>query len=166
MQPGGGQIKEIDMSHDRPRPGKHKSAAVALDFIHSNSNKLVEHARRLVPNEQLHLIHVVSLNGCYSGTTFEPSCMEQEYWLCDAQLKEVGDELGIPLERQTLLVGSIHNLIAEYVEHCEIDLLVLGSASALRERGEKKREDYPIDAIARALYRTRCDLLQVCTEDN
>ena len=134
---------------------RYQSAAIALDFVSDNMDALLRQTLRFVPQEQVHLLHVVRLTGCNEGDGFEASGLEQEYWRCDAQIKSMGQAAGIPPDRQSLLVGPVTERISEFVTHQGVGLLVLGRLD------ENDPGNYPIDVLSGALHSANCDLLIV-----
>ncbi len=134
--------------------GRYNTAAVALDFMHDD-DAMISHALRLVPGDQVHLVHVVRMSGCPEPDEFEASCMEQEYFRCQSQLEEMGNASGIPKERQALLVGPVTERISKYVNTHGIDLLIIGNLTPLNAT------NYPVDVLSGALHSANCDLLVV-----
>ncbi len=132
---------------------RYRSAAIALDFYYNDPEKLFAHAGRLVPVDSIHLLHIVRLDQCHDHRSFDPSCLEQEYWRCDKQLKDTGAALRIPEDRQALMIGSATNQISDYVKREQLDLLILGAIE------EHQSDLYPIDVISGALHSVNTDLL-------
>ncbi len=135
---------------------RYTTGDVAIEFKEDVNDSIIARAQRLIANDGLYLVHVVSLEACHTDHGFEPACMEQEYWRCEEQLRAVGNRFDIPPQRQVLIVGSIQEQIANFIERAKIELLILGATN-------DEDIEYPIDVICGALLRTHCDLLTVRT---
>ena len=111
---------------------KYKNILVAVELDPKSDSLILAKARELKDHYQasLTLIHVVEHLSNYGAAYGVSAGIDIEEILvneAEALIRKLGDQLGVPAERQLIIVGPAAQMIIEEAKQKRNDLVVIGS---------------------------------------
>lgn len=138
---------------------------LAVDFY--DNDKRVQTRARLIAEQnhaQLSLVHVVEnlpiTDAAYGPIPFDVDMTQEWMEASKARLKTLGDELGVPEDRQYLEMGSAKMEIVRVADENAVDLIVVGS------HGRHGLALLLGSTANGVLHHAQCDVLAVRLQDD
>lgn len=145
---------------------RYQNILLAIDFS-ENGHYVAQRAKQLADqfNANLHIIHVLD-NIPMPDTPYGmvlPLDQDSSYDLLEAEknkLKQISDQLNIPLARRWMIWGEPQQEIARFAAKKRIDLIVVGS------HGRHGLSALMGSTAKGILYRADCDVLAIHLKEN
>jgi len=140
----------------------YKKVLMAVDF-HSDNTEIIEKGKTIAADNKadLYLIHVdepIAVAYAADGFSFNDQIVSLQASIrkeAQQRMIQVGEQLGVPAERQIVKEGSPAREIHEAVEEFGIDLIVMGT------HGQKGLQLLLGSTATSVLHGVTCDVLTV-----